>query len=114
VSLDVRLIDSVCAHCRRGGGTVFDANVTHNLHEMADAAGIYEACWNPEEIGITKAGQLVDPLRKGLAWLKANDAEARKYDSPNGWGLYRNFVPWVERYLAACEKYPEATIGVSR
>jgi len=32
----------------------------------------------------------------------------------NGWGLYEDFVPWIERYLAACEEYPEAIIRVSR
>lgn len=30
---------------------VFSANITHNLGEMADKAGIYKACWRPEEIG---------------------------------------------------------------
>jgi hypothetical protein len=114
MSLDVWLTDGVCGHCGRGGVTLFDANVTHNLSAMAEAAGIYKALWRPEELGITKAGQLVEPLKSGLAWLKANEAEARTHDSPNGWGLYVHFVPWVERYLAACEKYPDATIGVSR
>ncbi len=29
---------------------VFEYNITHNLGVMADAAGIYEALWRPEEI----------------------------------------------------------------
>jgi hypothetical protein len=36
------------------------------------------------------------------------------YDSPNGWGLYEHFVPFVEAYLEACEKYPDAEVSVSR
>lgn len=38
----------------------------------------------------------------------------RAYDSPNGWGTYDNFVPWLEKYLAACEEYPDAEVRVSR
>jgi hypothetical protein len=34
---------------------VFDYNITHNLGEMAKAAGIYMELWRPEEIGIIKA-----------------------------------------------------------
>jgi hypothetical protein len=37
---------------------VFDANITHNLNKMADAAGIYEACWRPEEIGATNNNRI--------------------------------------------------------
>jgi len=39
--------------------TIFEANITHNLNRMAQAAGIYEALWCPDEIGITKAAQLI-------------------------------------------------------
>ncbi len=34
--------------------------------------------------------------------------------SVNGWGTYKNFVPWVAKYLAACEEYPDADVSVSR
>ena len=34
---------------------VYSANITHNLGGMADEAGIYEALWRPEEVGIAKA-----------------------------------------------------------
>lgn len=48
---------------------VFGSNITHNLGEMAEEAGIYKHLWRPEEIGITKADQLIAPLREGLARL---------------------------------------------
>lgn len=91
--------------------TVFSQN---NLGGMAEAAGIYRHCWRPEEVGITKASELIEPLRKGLAWLKENPEEAKKHNASNGWGLYEHFVPWVEKYLAACEANPDAVISVSR
>ncbi len=114
MSLDVYLVDGVCEHCARGGGSLYDANITHNLGAMAEAASIYKELWRPEEIGITTASQLIEPLRKGLSWLKANETEARKHDAPNGWGLYEHFVPFVEKYLAACEANPKATVSVSK
>lgn len=93
---------------------VYDANITHNLTGMADAAGIYKHLWRPEEIGITKAEQLIEPLREGLAKLEADPEKYEAFNSPNGWGMYKHFVPFVRNYLAACEANPDAEISVSR
>lgn len=93
---------------------VFEANITSNLAAMAEEAGIYEACWRPEEIGITKAVQLIEPLRSGIAQMKADKPRFEKHNSPNGWGLYKHFLPWLEAYLAACEANPDADVSVSR
>ena len=93
---------------------VFDANNTHNLGRMADEADIYRALWRPEEIGITKASQLVGPLTIGLALMKADPPRFEKHNAPNGWGLYEHFVPWIEAYLAACVEHPDADVSVSR
>jgi hypothetical protein len=94
---------------------VYSANITHNLNRMAEEAGLYLYLWRPDEIGITKAGQLIEPLRDGLALLKGAEPERFKaFDAPNGWGLYEHFVPWVERYLAACIENPDADVHVSR
>lgn len=101
-------------HDARDCDELYEANITHNLNRMADAAGIYEACWRPEEIGVTKAGQLVPLLRAGLEKLKADPEHFRQFNAANGWGLYENFVPWVERYLQACENYPDADVRASR
>lgn len=92
----------------------FDANITHNLNKMADAAGIYDHIWRPEEIGITTAKELIEPLTKGLADFKARPEYYEEFSASNGWGTYEQFVPWVEKYLNACIEYPESTIHVSR
>ena len=94
--------------------TVFDANITHNLGAMAEEAGIYKHLWRPEEIGITKASQLIEPLREAITLMRADPTRFEKHNASNGWGLYEHFVPWLERYLAACEEYPDADVGVSR
>lgn len=89
-------------------------NITHNLTRMADEAGIYKALWRPEEIDKTKAGEIVELLEKGLADLKARPEHFQKFNSPNGWGIYEHFVPFVEKYLNACKENPDAIIEVSR
>lgn len=91
---------------------VFSANITHNLNKMAMEAGIYEACWRPDEIGATKAKDIVDVLDKGFKDLLSRPEHFKQFDSPNGWGTYDDFLPWVANYLEACKEYPEAEIGV--
>lgn len=118
MSLDVDLFyrKPACEYCKREEETeiVFSANITHNLGKMADEAGIYQHLWRPEELGITKAKDLIEPVRAGLELMKSDPARFKKLDSPNGWGLYIHFVPWIEKYLEACEEHPEAEIYISR
>lgn len=90
------------------------ANITHNLCGMAEAAGIYKHLWRPEEIGIKKASELIEPLTVGLAELKSKPGHYKHFNPKNGWGDYDGFVDWVERYLTACKEYPEGEISVSR
>ena len=101
-------------HTKETSKEFYSANITHNLDKMADAAGIYKALWRPDEIGITKAKDLIEPLTKGLADLKANPDVYKAYNASNGWGLYEHFVPFVENYLNACIENPDANVNVSR
>lgn len=107
MGLDVELIDA-------DGEIIFSANITHNLTAMADAAGIYDAVWRPGEVGITKAGQLVNPLEAGLTQMQAEPARFEQFNAANGWGKLRQFVPWLQDYLNACRKHPEATASAER
>ena len=93
---------------------VFEANITHNLNKMAEEAGIYKHVWRPEEIGITIAEQLIDPLSAGIRMMERDPDRFKKYDPQNGWGSYDVFLPWLKRYLAACKEYPDARVGVYR
>ena len=113
MSLDVHLYPNKCEHCGRCGEGYW-ANITHNLGGMAEAAGIYYHLWRPEEIGITKAKQLIEPLTKGLEKMKADPDHFKQFDASNGWGTYADFVPWIQQYLDACIEYPDAEISVSR
>ena len=109
------------------------ANITHNLGKMAYEAGIYEALWRPyrlhkdykhfdiyeDEINFEQsvtiyAKDIIYIVENGLKKLIDKPDYYSKFNSPNGWGTYENFVPWVERYLAALKEYPESKVEVDR
>lgn len=113
---------------------LYSANITHNLNEMADEAGIYDALWRPHRLvdgynipegehdaeyefekSVTiQAKDIIDIVEKGLVDLKNRPEHFKQFNSPNGWGLYKNFVPFVEKYLEALKEHPEAIIKISR
>ena len=107
MSLDVTLYAM-----RRTG--VYDANITHNLNKMAEAAGLYEYLWRPEEKGIYKAVQLTEPLSDGLLKLETSPDYFKTFNPENAWGSYDDLVNFVRAYLKACRENPDAEIEVSR
>jgi hypothetical protein len=112
VSLDIYLSDVGAAT----GAEIelYSRNITHNLARMANACGIYDCLWRPDENGIETAAQMIEPLRAGYAKLLAEPDEMRKHNASNGWGTFEHFVPFVEDVLRACEQYPGARVRVSR
>ena len=112
---------------------VYSGNITHNLGDMAEEAGIYEALWRPyrlsphfiktddydyeyeqeKSIRIV-ASDISGIVREGLKKMKADPEHYKAFDSPNGWGLYEHFVPFIEEYLEALEKYPDAVVNCDR
>lgn len=121
MSLDVHLSPEGSSECEFCGGTgrvllpdVFWANITHNLNVMAEEAGIYEACWRPEEIPVKYAHELIPLLESGIEKMKADPARFEALNAKNGWGTYDVFLPWVQRYLRACKENPDALVKASR
>lgn len=140
MSLDVELYKTF--HISYDGGEtleereecVYSANITHNLNKMAGEAGIYEALWRPhrlkegynipeedyksergfEDENKVFAKEIIEILEKGLKKLKSRPEFFKRFDSTNGWGTYKYFVPFVEKYLKACKEYPEAIVRVDR
>ena len=93
---------------------LYSRNINHNLIRMAMEAGIYEHLWRPDEINITRAHELIEPLTNGLALLESDPERFKAFDVPNDWGLYKYFVLFVRYYLTACIKWPDAVVEVSR
>lgn len=94
--------------------TLFDGNITHNLGKMAAEAGLYDCMWQPKEHGITKASELIEPLTAGLFVLKNDRPKFEAFNPNNGWGDYDGLVRFVENYLVACTKYPDAYVSAWR
>ena len=93
---------------------VYSRGITHNLNTMADKAGIYCHLWRPDEIGITLAQELIEPLTKGLELLKSDPTMYKVLNPSNGWGDYDYLVEFVEGYLKACVENPDAEVRVCR
>lgn len=93
---------------------VYSDNITHNLIPMATEAGIYQHLWQPEEIGVKVAWELIEPLDNGLRKLLEDPDRFVKLNPHNGWGDYRGLVEFVVGYLAACWEYPSALVRVGR
>jgi len=93
---------------------VYSANITHNLNEMAKAAGLYECIWRPEEVGVTKAGKLVAQLAAGLSSLVSDPAKFKAMNPAKGRGSYAGLVAFVTGYAIACAENPDADVTAFR
>jgi len=89
-------------------------NITHNLGKMARTAGLYECLWRPDEIGITTAHQLIEPISKGIAFLAMHRRICEQDNPPNGWGNWESLYDFCCDYLKACTEHPSATVRVWR
>lgn len=98
-------------YLEKDGERVFSSNITHNLNKMAEAAGIYKHLWHPEDIGVTKARDLIVGLQAGAKELMEKPTYFETFNSPNGWGLYIHFLPFVARILEACIEHPDADVS---
>lgn len=118
MSLDITLYDTKivkCPHCsepiEQPTEIVYDCNITHNLSKMADEAKINGATWDAYG---KKCRDVTKQLEKGIKRMKDNPEFYECFDSPNGWGTYKDFMPWLERLLEKYKEYPNAEIHISR
>jgi hypothetical protein len=88
----------------------FYEKITHNLAKMAAHCDLYEALWHPEDYGFVKASQLIPVLKQGLQKLILDREVCLLLSPENGWGTYEHLFSFIQKYLEACEKYPESII----
>lgn len=96
------------------GDEYYSRNITHNLGRMAEAAGVYKVLWRPEENGFKTGKDCIEVLSKGLIELLTHKDRYEAMDSPNGWGLYKDFIPFVQDVLVACAEFPDARVHACR
>lgn len=105
----------ICPNCKHTHVTdepVFDVNITHNLSNMADLAGLYYPLWQLKDVETAK--DLIVPLKIGIKKMKDSPEIFKSLDASNGWGTYEDFMPWLERLLEVCENNPNSKVEVSR
>lgn len=94
--------------------TIWAIGITHNLTAMAEAAGLYECMWRPDEMCIILASQMIYPLEKGINAMIKNEVWLKTMNPENGFGNYELLLSVAQRYLAACVENPNAEVEVSR
>jgi len=103
-----------CPHCGgdlHGGQELFSANITHNVIPMWRKAGVFDAIYESDG---KRASDYIEALRAGVADFEKNYPEYEKLNSPNGWGLAEDALPWLRKVLAAFENNLDGYIRVSR
>lgn len=93
---------------------LFIGAITHNLGRMAYHVGIYRHLWRPEELGITQASELIEPLEQAIAKLEADPRTFKSFNPSNGWGDYETLLTFLRDVRSACKAHPDAKIRVSR
>lgn len=115
MSLDIWLeVPQRCPNCKFeiSRTQLSSFNYTHNVTRMWDKAGVYEALYESE--GKLVTAEYIEVLRKGVQKFRAEYPEFEKLNSPNGWGLAKNALPWLERWLHECEENLGAIIRACR
>ncbi len=115
MSLDVYLVNKGTITWNDGttephSEELYNGNITHNLTDMAEEAGLYKALWRPEENDINNAVQLVGILETGLSFLKDQPDHFKTFNPSNGLGTYEGLILFLEEYLEACKEHPYATV----
>ena len=106
MSLDIYLV--------RNGLVVYEANITHNLANMAAAAHLYIPMWKPNEYNLFKARHVLPFLKLGALYMLKHKGKLLEYNPPNGCGDYDILLECAVSYMNACKKHKKAIIEVSR
>jgi hypothetical protein len=118
-SNELEIEECICLSCNYKHNNSFYPeiecfNITHNLINMAEACGLYEVVWRPDENDIKTCQQMIEHLKNGIKLLKSDPEKFKKYEPENGWGSYKGFLSFLEKYLECCEMYPDFLIKVER
>lgn len=109
MSIDISLIEK-----RWVDVELFDGQITGNLWNMAEEAGIAHHIWRPWTVGLSKAHHLINPLRDAIARIEADPARFDRFAAAEPYSKRANLLRFLKQYLRACMKHPEADIQVGR
>jgi hypothetical protein len=95
--------------------SLYRATLNHNLSRMAYEARIYEPLWCPQAVKTAVAKDVIPSLQKGLQLLKTEDTASffRQFEIKDESGTCEELITFVEKYLIALKKHPQAFIGIA-
>lgn len=102
-------ISFACVCCKRTD----TMNITHNLRPMAREAGI-AGLWDisTDDPHSMRPKFWIPRLETALEVMRNRPERFEKHNSPNGWGTFVEFVPWVEELLRRCQDSPGDVMSV--
>lgn len=89
--------------------TIFDGNITGNLCDMWQEAGILDTLYDS---GGKKAEEMLPSLVSGITKMRKDPKHYKQFDSPNGWGTYEDGLKFVRSLARACNRFPESVVGI--
>jgi hypothetical protein len=95
-------------------GITGDHNITHNLKEMAIAAGFGQELWRQEETDIHFASDLIEILAVGVIRLESRPLHYDQFNAKNGWGMREDLIRFTKDLLRDCLYSPDAEILTHR
>jgi hypothetical protein len=90
---------------------VYWANITHNLGEMWNKAGIYDDLYNSKG---KKGKDILNNLIIARDKMLMNPEYYKQFNAKNGWGIYDNAIKFLENLIIAIEENPESIINISK
>ena len=105
-----KFTDEIEARHECGDVRVYEGSISSFFTEMAGAAGVYRQVWRPEELGIEKASQLIEPLRAGIYRMEDSQKKFRSLNGTEKWETSDRFRQFLSEYLRACEQHPDADV----
>jgi len=90
--------------------TVFDRNITYNLRNMLVEAGLPDSL---HSLNGKTCRESQDILYTVWHELRTRPYYYKRFDSPNGWGLQKNLLPWIRDLYLKSRQHPRGVIRVS-
>ena len=90
----------------------YQFNFTHNLTTMARHLYIYEAMWT-RRLRPRIAGRLIEPVTIAIRLMEQHPEYYSRFNAPNQWGTYEQFLPELRKLLAACIEQHYSILEIS-
>ena len=89
--------------------TVFDKNITYNLRQMLVVAGLPDSFWTLDGMVASDAEDLLYSVWREL---RTRTDYYEQFNSPNGWGLHKNLLPFIKDMYLASRQHPRGIFRI--